>query len=130
MCDYTQVEYSCGHLRYIVKAWCTSYPETQKRCPLNVVEMSVFSFSSFFKNSDHQIDSMIENIESMRSVEIVAKHQQRAGLLRNGNLHLRFPSFDEEVSMFCIGTTRGVDFQLSGITGRGRHIEPLVIIDQ
>jgi len=51
---------------------------------------------------------MTENIDSMRSVEIVAKHQQRAGLLRNGNLHLGFPSFDAEVSMFCIGTTRGV----------------------
>ena len=39
MCDYKQVEYACGHLRYIVKAWCTTYQETQKRCPLNVIEM-------------------------------------------------------------------------------------------
>lgn len=23
MCDYTQVEYHCNHLRYIVRAWCT-----------------------------------------------------------------------------------------------------------
>ncbi|KAL2350130.1 hypothetical protein BJ546DRAFT_860929 [Cryomyces antarcticus] len=37
MCDYTQVEYRCGHLRYIVRAWCVKYPETHKRCPANVV---------------------------------------------------------------------------------------------
>lgn len=24
MCDYTQVEYACGHLRYTVRAWCKS----------------------------------------------------------------------------------------------------------
>ena len=44
MCDYKQVEYGCGHLRYVVKAWCTNYPETQRRCPLNVVAMFVFYF--------------------------------------------------------------------------------------
>ncbi|KAF7194634.1 hypothetical protein HII31_04140 [Pseudocercospora fuligena] len=22
MCDYTKVEYACGHLRYTVRAWC------------------------------------------------------------------------------------------------------------
>jgi hypothetical protein len=22
MCDYTQVEYACGHLRFTVRAWC------------------------------------------------------------------------------------------------------------
>ncbi|KAH8722561.1 hypothetical protein GQ44DRAFT_622284 [Phaeosphaeriaceae sp. PMI808] len=37
MCDYTQVEYKCHHLRYTVRAWCTKYQETQKRCPANVV---------------------------------------------------------------------------------------------
>ncbi|EON66801.1 hypothetical protein W97_06203 [Coniosporium apollinis CBS 100218] len=37
MCDYTQVEYSCGHLRYTVRAWCVKYQETHKRCPANVV---------------------------------------------------------------------------------------------
>lgn len=39
MCDYTQVEYKCGHLRYTVKAWCTKYQQTHKRCPANVVAM-------------------------------------------------------------------------------------------
>ena len=24
MCDYTQVEYACGHLRFTVRAWCES----------------------------------------------------------------------------------------------------------
>ncbi|OCL00409.1 uncharacterized protein K441DRAFT_535501 [Cenococcum geophilum 1.58] len=37
MCDYTQVHYKCTHLRYTVRAWCTKYQETQKRCPANVV---------------------------------------------------------------------------------------------
>lgn len=37
MCDYTQVEYGCGHLRWTVRAWCMKYQETQKRCPANVV---------------------------------------------------------------------------------------------
>jgi hypothetical protein len=39
MCDYTQVEYSCGHLRYTVKAWCIKYQQTQKRCLPNVIAM-------------------------------------------------------------------------------------------
>ncbi|KAF2165311.1 hypothetical protein M409DRAFT_24161 [Zasmidium cellare ATCC 36951] len=37
MCDYTKVEYACGHLRYTVRAWCLKYQETHKRCPANVV---------------------------------------------------------------------------------------------
>ncbi|OAL52336.1 hypothetical protein IQ07DRAFT_585545 [Pyrenochaeta sp. DS3sAY3a] len=37
MCDYTQVQYKCNHLRYVVRAWCTKYQETHKRCPANVV---------------------------------------------------------------------------------------------
>ncbi|CAI6318316.1 unnamed protein product [Periconia digitata] len=37
MCDYTQVHYKCSHLRYTVRAWCTKYQQTQKRCPANVV---------------------------------------------------------------------------------------------
>ncbi|KAF2036715.1 hypothetical protein EK21DRAFT_51355 [Setomelanomma holmii] len=42
MCDYTQVQYKCSHLRYVVRAWCTKYQETHKRCPANVVAMQVF----------------------------------------------------------------------------------------
>ncbi|KAF2654924.1 hypothetical protein K491DRAFT_693347 [Lophiostoma macrostomum CBS 122681] len=37
MCDYTQVQYKCSHLRYTVRSWCTKYQETQKRCQPNVV---------------------------------------------------------------------------------------------
>lgn len=37
MCDYTQVEFRCGHVRYTVRAWCTSYETTHKRCPPTVV---------------------------------------------------------------------------------------------
>ncbi|KAK7518669.1 uncharacterized protein IWZ02DRAFT_376382 [Phyllosticta citriasiana] len=37
MCDYTQVNYKCSHLRFTVRAWCTKYQETHRRCPANVV---------------------------------------------------------------------------------------------
>ncbi|EME45236.1 hypothetical protein DOTSEDRAFT_61794 [Dothistroma septosporum NZE10] len=37
MCEYTKVEYACGHLRYTVRAWCIKYQETHRRCPANVV---------------------------------------------------------------------------------------------
>ncbi|KAN0090537.1 hypothetical protein V8E51_019116 [Hyaloscypha variabilis] len=37
MCDYTQVEFRCGHVRYTVRAWCTNYETTHKRCPPSVV---------------------------------------------------------------------------------------------
>ncbi|KAH0257595.1 hypothetical protein KCU91_g16282, partial [Aureobasidium melanogenum] len=37
MCDYTKVEYCCGHLRYTVRAWCVRYQESHKLCPPNVV---------------------------------------------------------------------------------------------
>ena len=36
MCDYTQVQYKCTHVRYVVKAWCTKYQQTHVRCPANV----------------------------------------------------------------------------------------------
>jgi hypothetical protein len=37
MCDYTQVQYKCSHLRYTVRAWCTKYQQTHVRCRVNVV---------------------------------------------------------------------------------------------
>ncbi|KAK0103763.1 hypothetical protein ONS95_005766 [Cadophora gregata] len=37
MCNYTQVEYECGHRRYTVRAWCTNYETTHRRCPPTVV---------------------------------------------------------------------------------------------
>ncbi|KAH8797824.1 hypothetical protein F5884DRAFT_147560 [Xylogone sp. PMI_703] len=37
MCDYTQIEFRCGHVRYTVRSWCTIYETTHKRCPPNVV---------------------------------------------------------------------------------------------
>ncbi|KAF7934383.1 hypothetical protein BELL_0036g00150 [Botrytis elliptica] len=37
MCDYTQVEFRCGHVRYTVRAWCINYETTHRRCPPNVV---------------------------------------------------------------------------------------------
>ncbi|KAG4411011.1 hypothetical protein IFR04_015852 [Cadophora malorum] len=37
MCNYTQVEFECGHRRYTVRAWCTNYETTHRRCPPAVV---------------------------------------------------------------------------------------------
>ncbi|XMA20338.1 hypothetical protein WAI453_013129 [Rhynchosporium graminicola] len=37
MCDYTQVDSRCGHRRYTVRAWCTNYETTHRRCPPAVV---------------------------------------------------------------------------------------------
>ncbi|KAF2179140.1 hypothetical protein K469DRAFT_513870, partial [Zopfia rhizophila CBS 207.26] len=39
MCDYTEAHYKCSHLRYMVRAWCTKYAETHKRCPANVIAL-------------------------------------------------------------------------------------------
>ena len=33
MCDYTQVEYACGHLRFTVRAWCE-----WSRCYIRIIE--------------------------------------------------------------------------------------------
>jgi hypothetical protein len=41
MCDYTQVQYTCSHLRYVVRAWCTRHQETHKRRPANVTAVHV-----------------------------------------------------------------------------------------
>jgi hypothetical protein len=61
MCDYTQVEYKCGHLRYTVKSWCTKYQETHKRCPANVVAMEaiplyVYGFYVLTANREYRLD--------------------------------------------------------------------------
>ncbi|KAA8910286.1 hypothetical protein FN846DRAFT_905141 [Sphaerosporella brunnea] len=39
MCDYIKVKYKCGHIRYIVRAWCTQFVRTQgtQRCGVNTV---------------------------------------------------------------------------------------------
>ncbi|KAH6670178.1 hypothetical protein B0J14DRAFT_517209 [Halenospora varia] len=37
MCNYTEVELRCGHVRYIVRSWCPTYSETHKRCAPQVV---------------------------------------------------------------------------------------------
>ncbi|PVH70808.1 hypothetical protein DL98DRAFT_123369 [Cadophora sp. DSE1049] len=36
MCDYSKVNFRCGHRRYIVRAWCKSYEVTHKNCPPKV----------------------------------------------------------------------------------------------
>jgi hypothetical protein len=46
MCDYTQVEFRCGHCRYTVRAWCVVYETTQIRCQPNVVAVEYRSVCS------------------------------------------------------------------------------------
>lgn len=41
MCDYTELEFKCKHLRYIVAAWCIKYRKTDQRCPPNIIETYV-----------------------------------------------------------------------------------------
>ncbi|TVY15649.1 hypothetical protein LARI1_G008319 [Lachnellula arida] len=41
MCNYTQVEFWCRHVRYTVRAWCTNYETTHKRCPPSVVAIEL-----------------------------------------------------------------------------------------
>ncbi|KAK8106631.1 hypothetical protein PG999_009990 [Apiospora kogelbergensis] len=36
MCDYTQVEYSCGHFRFRAQRWCSHYERTHRVCPPNI----------------------------------------------------------------------------------------------
>ena len=31
MCEWTQVHFRCGHLRYTVRAWCANYERTHRR---------------------------------------------------------------------------------------------------
>ncbi|KAK3367343.1 hypothetical protein B0T24DRAFT_682477 [Lasiosphaeria ovina] len=37
MCDFTQIEYACGHFRWIASLWCSKYRQTHERCEPNVV---------------------------------------------------------------------------------------------
>ncbi|KAI3530812.1 hypothetical protein CABS01_16777 [Colletotrichum abscissum] len=33
MCNYTEREFHCGHVRWIVSKWCPLYTRTHRRCP-------------------------------------------------------------------------------------------------
>ena len=39
MCDFTQIEFKCGHVRYTSCGKCEPYRSTGRRCPLRVVQM-------------------------------------------------------------------------------------------
>ncbi|KAH6613166.1 hypothetical protein C7974DRAFT_322261 [Boeremia exigua] len=41
MYDFTQIEYRCCHLRYIVRSWCVTYQESHTRCPLSVAMYAI-----------------------------------------------------------------------------------------
>ena len=54
MCNYTQVEYRCGHVRYTVRAWCTNYETTHKRCPPSVVAIE-FRYYVWLQEGRHRL---------------------------------------------------------------------------
>lgn len=37
MCNYTQVEFRCSHIRWTVRSWCTRYETTHIRCQPSIV---------------------------------------------------------------------------------------------
>ena len=39
MCDFTQIEYRCFHLRYIVRSWCATQQESHTWFLLSIVAM-------------------------------------------------------------------------------------------
>ncbi|PVH69138.1 hypothetical protein DL98DRAFT_400848, partial [Cadophora sp. DSE1049] len=39
MCNYIEVDFKCGHKRFTVRAWCTKYEITHRRCPPAVVAL-------------------------------------------------------------------------------------------
>lgn len=53
MCDYTKRTYQCGHVRFVVKAWCVRYQQTHERCPPNVVATFVITKSFFSPSPSH-----------------------------------------------------------------------------
>ncbi|KAH7397548.1 hypothetical protein BKA64DRAFT_708237 [Cadophora sp. MPI-SDFR-AT-0126] len=57
MCNYTQVEFECGHRRYTVRAWCTNYETTHRRCPPAVVAVEWRRLS---RTSDTTLDEISE----------------------------------------------------------------------
>ena len=64
----TQVTYQgCGHVRYIVKAWCTRYQQTHERCPPNVVAVLVALFEFNTVNVDVLLISSVEKLNLMRN---------------------------------------------------------------
>ncbi|KAK3337475.1 hypothetical protein B0T19DRAFT_74598 [Cercophora scortea] len=38
MCDFTQREYSCGHLRWLASKHCSEFKVKRKRCPPNITD--------------------------------------------------------------------------------------------
>jgi hypothetical protein len=71
MCDYTQVEFRCGHVRYTVRAWCTNYETTHKRCPPSVVAIE-FRYVEQFKT----ISMRLKVKQDSMSVVVIAVLQR------------------------------------------------------
>ncbi|KAF2860081.1 hypothetical protein K470DRAFT_248002 [Piedraia hortae CBS 480.64] len=81
MCDYTQVEYRCAHQRVTVRAWCTKYRDTHKRCPARIVAIEyrmhedcgkLFSF----RPSNHPFQSTSSSRNSHSFTDIFPSPQQ------------------------------------------------------
>lgn len=41
MCDHEEVIYKCGHLRYLVMAWCNKYCQIHFQCGANPIKRSI-----------------------------------------------------------------------------------------
>ncbi|EFX01623.1 hypothetical protein CMQ_8089 [Grosmannia clavigera kw1407] len=39
MCQWTQRNYSCGHVRYVAAEWCRSYRMRKQRCSVDVTNV-------------------------------------------------------------------------------------------
>ena len=81
MCDYTEVEYKCGHVRYLVRAWCVIYQQTQQRCPPNVVaqydfpsDPSLLIFSSEAQMLSNPVDREAFDIRERRLDDYCGKN--------------------------------------------------------
>lgn len=52
MYDHIEVEYKCGYLVYLVKAWCTKYQDTYIPCGPNPIERSVSTIIFVIRKND------------------------------------------------------------------------------
>jgi hypothetical protein len=76
MCDYTQIEFQCGHVRYTVRVWCTTYETTHRRCPLSIVAIE-FRYVLFAKHLCLAPNN--RSLGWMNDVGIVAYNQSNLG---------------------------------------------------
>ena len=125
MCDYTRVEYACGHLRFTVRAWCKSlllehrvetdqtgikYQETHKRCPPHVVAIEYRIHERCGESPCHCTIST--EYYNTHTVQETAKAPPRRNwhLLPLGNLALERARKKDEVAIVAANSTKDFVF--------------------